>query len=30
MQITKFETFLCSYTFPEEKSWWGGQAGTWT
>lgn len=25
MRITKFETFLCSYTFPEEKAWWGGQ-----
>ena len=25
MHITRFETFLCSYTFPEEKSWWGGQ-----
>jgi len=24
MRITRFETFLCSYVFPEEKSWWGG------
>ena len=26
MRITRFETFLCSYPFPEEKSWWGGQS----
>jgi L-alanine-DL-glutamate epimerase-like enolase superfamily enzyme len=25
MRITRFETFLCSYTFPEESSWWGGR-----
>ena len=25
MRITGFKTFLCSYTFPEEKSWWGGR-----
>ena len=25
MRITRFETFLCSYTFPEEDSWWGGR-----
>lgn len=25
MRITGFDTFLCSYTFPEEHSWWGGQ-----
>lgn len=25
MRITRFETFLCSYPFPEEISWWGGQ-----
>lgn len=25
MRITGFDTFLCSYTFPEEKSWWGGR-----
>ncbi|NLG48897.1 MAG: mandelate racemase/muconate lactonizing enzyme family protein [Chloroflexi bacterium] len=24
MKITRFETFLVSYTFPEEHSWWGG------
>jgi L-alanine-DL-glutamate epimerase-like enolase superfamily enzyme len=27
MRITRFETFLCSYTFPEEHCWWGG---SWT
>jgi L-alanine-DL-glutamate epimerase-like enolase superfamily enzyme len=26
MRITRFEAFLCSYLFPEEKSWWGGQS----
>jgi L-alanine-DL-glutamate epimerase-like enolase superfamily enzyme len=25
MRITGFDTFKCSYTFPEEQSWWGGQ-----
>lgn len=25
MRITRFETFLCSYPFPEEQSWWGGR-----
>lgn len=25
MRITRFETFLCTYTFPEEKCWWGGR-----
>lgn len=25
MRITGFDTFLCSYTFPEERSWWGGR-----
>ena len=25
MRITRFETHLCSYTFPEAQSWWGGQ-----
>lgn len=24
MKITRFETFLVSYIFPEEHSWWGG------
>jgi L-alanine-DL-glutamate epimerase-like enolase superfamily enzyme len=24
MRITRFETFLCSYAFPEEHTWWGG------
>lgn len=25
MHITRFETFLCSYAFPEDNSWWGGR-----
>ena len=24
MKITRFETHLCSYAFPEDKVWWGG------
>jgi L-alanine-DL-glutamate epimerase-like enolase superfamily enzyme len=25
MRINRFETFLCTYTFPEEETFWGGR-----
>lgn len=25
MRITRFETFLCTYTFPEDERFWGGR-----